>query len=296
MHYTKYNTKAELAPFGFHNNGSICYFNTLLQSFLSCTSYIELIKPSLKYDSEIIKLFYELLKDNSEGKDVSQHSTKILQHLIIKLGKNNTRGQQCASEYYTHLLNSINEVKEISNLFFHRHKTLIFCFDCGKCVSSVSAINNLIEIEPNLENEQIEKFMPFQIKPKNMNEFITKNSGYVDKDYICPMCKKKGEKYKINLLIMIPEILVIMSKKYNTKEKIDIITEFPEHLVFDNTGGGIISYMAVAQIEHIGSKNSGHYWVICRRKGGWFSINDMLISPSKFSPSSNTFMVFYHMI
>ena len=110
------------------------------------------------------------------------------------------------------------------------------------------------------------------------------------------MCKKKGEKYKINLLIMIPEILVIMSKKYNTKEKIDIITEFPEHLVFDNTGGGIISYMAVAQIEHIGSKNSGHYWVICRRKGGWFSINDMLISPSKFSPSSNTFMVFYHMI
>ena len=40
--------------------------------------------------------------------------------------------------------------------------------------------------------------------------------------------------------------------------------------------------------------SSGHYWAVCKRKGGWFCMNDMNITPAEFSPTNNTYIVIYH--
>jgi ubiquitin C-terminal hydrolase len=95
---------------------------------------------------------------------------------------------------------------------------------------------------------------------------------------------------------MVPEILVVMSKKYDSEHKLNIYTDFPEVMEFKgNANNKNMRYEAVAQIEHSGDLNGGHYWAICKRKGGWFEINDMTVTPSQFQPSVNTYIVLYHL-
>ena len=39
----KYDPDSELEPFGFNNMGATCYFNSMLQSMLSCTSFVNIL-------------------------------------------------------------------------------------------------------------------------------------------------------------------------------------------------------------------------------------------------------------
>lgn len=158
---------------------------------------------------------------------------------------------------------------------------------------------SLFEVEPDLKLDQLDQFDQYNIETKNMNDFLTKQSSYVDNDYICPECKNKGEKYRMNALVMVPEILVVMSKKYTLEQKLDVYTHFPNELIFkgkdDVPENKIISYEAVSQIEHYGGRHGGHYIARSRRKNGWFEFNDNNVVPSKFEPTKHTYIVFYHL-
>lgn len=344
-----YNTKSEICPIGFRNLGATCYFNALLQSLLSCTSFIEELKyrkddEQAKYNRHpITKLLIEFIETSIYYEDLCQkldvaesiiddtetpqirdlgatndpdivstiaetktklqnYSPQIWKQMILLLCQKKKvpiqtfmQGQQCVGEGYHYLLETMENFQTIQNLFLHRYKSLIHCFDCERCVSDVECMYSLFEVEPNLKLEQIEKFQQYHIEARNMNEFLAKQSGYVDENYICPKCKKTGEKYRMNMLVMIPEVLVVMSKKYSTRQKLNVMTDFPERLEFKGKDGSQMVYEAVAQIEHSGGRHGGHYWAICRRKGGWFNINDMNVSPSEFRPTINTYIVFYHL-
>lgn len=319
-----YNPSSEIYPVGFRNLGSTCYFNALLQSMLSCTSLIDkiLIQKTEHSNNPIIKLIIELVETNKYYEDIFQkmdidnssmietinetkkklndYSPNIWKQMIIMLCKKKKisiqsfmQGQQCVCEGFNYLLESIDEFQDIQNLFLHRYKSLIRCFNCNKWISDVECMYNIFDVESNLQSEQLERFKQYHIESKNMNEFISKQSSYVE-DFTCQTCKKNDQKYRMNILVMIPEILVVMSKKYNKEQKLDVYTDFPEKMEFKGYNK-IMQYEAVAQIEHTGDRNGGHYWAICRRKNGWFEINDMSITPSKFQPSKNTYIVFYHL-
>ena len=316
MSLTPYNCKMEFNPFGFDNLGSTCYFNAVIQSILSCTSFTsELIKNEETYiGNPVAEVLIELIKkalvfntetqgSNQENQcsEISRLSPRVWRKMvkfICKKNKVNVRqfmiGQQCAGEGFNYLLDTLDSFRVIQNMFLHRYKTNIYCFDCNKCVSSVDSINNIIEVQHDLKTEQIDQFKKYDDNNLDMNKFIVKQSGYVDKFYICPDCKKDGEKYKISHLVMIPEVLVVLSKKYDSERKLDIYTEFPKVMEFTGTNDEILRYEAVSQIEHIGGKNSGHYWAISRRSDGWYSLNDNSISKSEFKPTNNTYIVFYH--
>ena len=321
-----YNESSAIIPFGFNNLGATCYFNAVLQSLLSCTSFIEELLQKDTRDrynkNPIAKLIIELIETAIYYEDLSQkiinddpsiiadiaettaklnnYSPRIWRQMITNLCnvkkipiESFMQGQQCAGEGYNYLLESMEELNNIQNLFMHRYKSLIRCFTCDKWVSNVECIYNLFDVEPNLQSAQIEQFQKYHIPTTNMNDFLAKQTGYVDKDFICPECKESGEKYKMNVLVMVPEILVVMSKKYNVEQKLDVYTEFPERMVFK--GNNDMIYEAVAQIEHAGGRHGGHYWAICKRKNGWFDINDGTVTPSTFRPTKNTYIVFYHL-
>ena len=328
-----YNKSSALLPFGFNNLGATCYFNAVLQSLLSCTSFIDelLQKNNRKTHNKnpIAKLIIELIETAIYYEDIYQkkfnkvtespddpsiiatisdirvklnnYSPQIWHQMVNNLChikkipvESFMQGQQCAGDGYNYLLESMEELNIIQNLFIHRYKSLIHCFTCDKWVSNVDCIYNIFDVEPNLQSEQIEQFKQYHIPTTNMNEFLAKQTGYVDKDFICPECKGSGEKYRMNVLVMVPEILVVMSKKYTVEQKLDVYTEFPEQMVFKGNTNDMI-YEAVAQIEHAGGKNGGHYWTICKRKNGWFNINDGTVTPAIFQPTKNTYIVFYHL-
>ena len=307
----RYNPKFELNPVGFHNKGATCYFNAMIQSLLSCTSFISVIVSDKKKYNEnpITKAFIDII-ENSKTKPnsvymISSNIWDIMMDILSKKNKSNMfmqlSGQQCAREGFHYLLDSIDSLRDIQNLFIHRYNTLIKCFDCDKCVSDVKRVNNLFEVQPELKNEQIDKFKKYHngdIDPDGnilMDRFLEKQFGYVDKDFICPKCKMKGEKLTVDCLVMVPEILVVLSKKYSNGQKLDIYTNFPEYMEFTSNTENRLKYSAVSQIEHAGGLNGGHYWAICKRAGGWYNLNDSSISPGEFKPTNNTYMVFYHL-
>ena len=332
MSLVSYNTEMEFMPFGFNNLGSTCYFNAMLQSLLSCTSFTsELLKneETKEYNKNpIAKKLIELIKAALSLNEYSSNLDSSTQESLIKLNisklspgiwremvmflckKNNINvrqfmaGQQCAGEGFHCILEALDNYNSIQNIFLHRYKFMIYCVDCNKCVSNVNSMNNLFEVQPDLKTEQLERFKKYDdiclgnTRPEtpDMNMFLAKQSGYVDKFYICPNCKKDGEKYKISYLVMVPEVLVVLSKKYTSTSKLHIHTEFPKTMEFAGSNDNILKYEAVSQIEHIGSLDSGHYWAISRRNDGWYVLNDNNVSKSEFKPTKNTYIVFYHLV
>lgn len=332
MDLVKYNTQSAVNPIGFRNTGVICYFNSVLQSLLSCTSFIDKIKEEkLKIDNpnkdnivlkEFIKLINlynmfinksEIKQDGEKRDEIQKMSISLWKSMAITNKQKNSNfsfnGQQCAGEGLNQLLESMEELQGIQNLFMHRYTSNLYCFDCKKWVSKVDNTNNIFIVEPDLRIQQLDEFKDFDKKEheifgklynapnlSELNKYLIKQNTYVDKEYKCPKCEKKGEKYKLNYLVMVPEILVVMSKKYdNSMRKQNVFTDFPEKLSFSGNDGNILRYTAVSQIEHSGGLNGGHYWAISKRKDGWYNCNDLSISASQFKPTNNTYIVFYHL-
>jgi ubiquitin C-terminal hydrolase len=321
MSLINYNIDMEFSPFGFANMGATCYFNAMLQSLLSCTSFTQELlhnKNSSKYNKnpitkkliELIELAISLKVAESDDQKIhirglleqcSQNIWKEMVTFLCKKNKINIRdflvGQQCAREGFHCLMDTMENFDSIQNIFLHRYKNMIHCLDCHKWVSTVESIYSLFEVQPDLKTEQLDRFKKYDIdQTQDMNKFLTKQTGYVDKFYICPECKKDGEKYNVNCLVMVPEVLVVLSKKYTANRKLDVHTNFPKKLEFSEKGGNNLIYEAVSQIEHTGGLNGGHYWSISRRNNGWYKLNDNRVSKSEFAPTKNTYIVFYHKI
>jgi ubiquitin C-terminal hydrolase len=305
----KYNQDIVIPAFGFLNIGSTCYFNALMQALLSCTSFISKIEQ-LNTNNPVVLSFLPYLKlVKNERNDLhkykqqlSQMSPAVWREMIVKLKQKNIQfgnGQECAREGFHLLMDTIN-TPEINELFMHRYKTRLLCVKCDDWVSSKECTYSIFDIQPDLKTDQCDMFKTTS-KTQNMNEFLLKQPGYVDKNYKCPKCGDQTlEKYQLNSLVMIPEILVVVSKKYNKEKKINIMTDFPENLEFVGNDNFKIKYTAVAQIEHSGGRNGGHYYAICRRydprlkKILWYNLNDSNVTMSKFKPTFNTYIVFYH--
>jgi ubiquitin C-terminal hydrolase len=346
MDLVKFNQRATLPAFGFNNLGFTCYFNALLQGMLSCTAFTEELiqrKDDEKYDSnpvtqhiiQLIELamhYKTLLDRNKSGEDktaaiksaelrLNNLSPTIWRNMIMFLHVQKKKqiqtfstGQQCAREGYHFLMESLEDFDGIQNLFLHRYRSLIYCFDCEKWVSKKEDNYSLFEVQANLKTEQLERFKQLDDSTVDMNQFLTRQDGYIDKDYRCPECeatkkpdenavnpKPRTEKYSRTVLVMAPEILVVMSKKYTMEQKLDVYTEFPKTLTFKGHDkkkdkSFPMHYEAVAQIEHTGGLNGGHYWAVCRRNDGWYNLNDNRVTKSEFGPTKNTYIVIYHIM
>jgi len=328
MELIKHNPQSELPPFGLVNMGATCYFNSILQSLLSCTSFIDELtanketalyqrNPVSKYTIEMIVLANKL-RDETKSDDASlddfnksqilkklarlspqiwKSMVRVISHTSGKPIESILRGQQCAREGFHLLMDSLDEFGNLQDLVIHRYKSLIHCFDCNEWVSDVDNIYSIFEVHPDLKTTQLDKFKQYEEKdtPVDMNKFLTKQTGYVDRDFRCPKCRKKGEKYNMNCLVMVPEILVVLSKKYVVGEKLDTYTDFPKDMVFNGNNSMKLNYTAVSQVEHTGGMYGGHYWAISKRNDGWYCLNDDRVSKSKFKPTINTYMVFYHL-
>lgn len=311
--FIKYNSNYALPPAGFNNLGFTCYYNSLLQGLLSCTSFIEELDNNREYNSSnelarVITYLVDKLKLYQNGADTIEEINALgpfsWRVLIKKLAEKSPEfaqfavGQQCAAEGFSLFLQALEDKKIIQNLFFYRRKNKLYCSDCSSYFSIINEMNNIFEVEADLKNMDENKNTVI----KNMNDFLLKQIDEVDENCLCSNCGVKSKKIKYSNLVMVPEVLFVMSKKYkysretNRGEKLNVYTDFPKTLIFTSKNKTKIQYEAVAQIQHSGGLNGGHYWAICKRKTGWFNINDNNVSPATYSPDNNTYIVIYHIV
>lgn len=179
---------------------------------------------------------------------------------------------------------SASEENPIARLFYHRFMCDVHCAICKNVVSS--------------ETDYAITFQLFHYdyqksSPKTPVDFVKLVRRHVERleDYVCEICKKKVDAFRVYRLKMIPEVLACMFK-YDLKRK----RYFPSRLAFDAKDGGSLRYRQVAQVEHYGSLLGGHYVAMALRADDRVLCFDDAAQPvsSYFGPTSQTFMVFYH--
>jgi ubiquitin C-terminal hydrolase len=258
----KYSEDSPPEPFGLQNSNSICYFNSTLQTLLSCSSLLEMLNSS--------NLFVESIKNLlGSGKNNMNCWNCLNTELLSQRISNFTLGNQnCVAECLNLAIQCMP--KDIQELFYHRLAVRQTCETCGLIFSE------------RIETDVIFKFNSHSVSPSLIK--IQKS----ELDIKCPQCEKN--KVMIYSATMVPEILAIMFLDiHGDCDRVDI----PEIIKIEGRNG-TLNYRAVSYINHYGSQAGGHYVAYCRRKGKWYMLNDVYISESQFSPDKNTYMIIYH--
>lgn len=305
----EFKTNFLVYPFGLYNNSIICYFNSVIQTLLSCTSITEYLlynEEKLK-NNKFLNIYINILKkyihsENHSNFLVENNNLLLFNEFLqaIKLkNKNFGYDQEDSGEFLILLLDIINDTY-ITNLFLHKYKCNIYCKNCKNCIniqndSSLFFEVNIDEINNNFLKYEIDK------NCENLNKFIRNNYSELEY-YKCKNCEQNSSNIKINRLTLVPTIIIINLNKY--KEKYNY--QYPIELIFINkTLNNCYKYKLISTINHSGSQNFGHYIAKSIRKNHEYKncddkeldiylLNDTSYQKDNFQSNSNSYLLFYH--
>ncbi len=297
-------------PFGLYNNSIICYFNSLIQTLLSCTSLTEyLLHNEQKFiNNSFIKIYINIIKKYITNQYINKDSNYLLENenlILFNEFINNIKNknihfgynQEDSGELLILLLEIIND-DYINNLFLHKYKCDIYCLSCKYTYSIKDDISIQFEIDINAIDNCYLNYK-IDIDLSNLNKYIRNNYSELI-DYECKKCKKK-KCIKLNRLIKIPTIVIINLNKYLKK----IYYNYPIELNFKQPDlNKQFKFKLISTINHSGSQNFGHYISKSIRKNNIINItdpttnvyilNDNSYNTTNFKSDINTYMLIYH--
>jgi ubiquitin C-terminal hydrolase len=184
--------------------------------------------------------------------------------------------QECANEGFIYTLDALGLPAEV---FHNEYERGVRCSYC-KYINPLRDKSYYIMVDPNVPADSLSAYIQRHNEPHT--------------EYMCEKCGQKGDTYRIELLKQLRECIVIMYNKFLQKS----LATYPETLFMPTfPRGTFLRYELVAQIEHIGGMNGGHYYAIVRRENGnWYNVNDSSVYLGRPTPSTNTFMLFYNIV
>lgn len=289
--YLYYNANFVPAAFGLKNSGVICWFNSTLQFLLGIPSFNELLL-ACKKDLENNKLataYIELLNDalhNSNKTGFIGRNAEILaeyrkmlrvNHSTIQTGNK----QECADESITFIIELLG-CKRIEQLFTLSYEKISKCGRCGNIQTSPRDFNTKIIVYDNAHLNT----------PADFQQYLKYNPSVLT-DYTCENCKiTSPTSNEVRILKMLNEVIIIIFSKYTRKFN----TSFPDTLEFNSTDGNKLTYDLIGKIEHFGNASGGHYVAHSKRKGKWYLLDDNTVTDGDWHPSTNTYMLAYHLV
>lgn len=309
MDLRKYNPELTIKAEGLKNTGVLCYFNSLIQSLLSCTSFIQTIlevgvEQGMNKDvghnkgplasNELWQVLFFICNQITMGdpKWSPNYSVAIWKMFMKEIKKQKKqiafgKGQEDTHEALMLFLDCLETKNhtEISKLFRHRYRCYITCPACKR----------RHEAEPNTGSIRMISYVNEKdSNGGNLIDFIKSHNDSTDENHICSNCTFKGIKKMQYSLSMLPEIFIILFKKYEKKWH----SNRPETLEFVTCENKNMSYRLVSQVEHSGNTSGGHYWARSLRKNGVNVLNDMQVINERVwkSGEPNIYIVFYHFV
>lgn len=270
-----------MKPFGLINTGSICYFNSILQTLLSCKYVINHILTAEPVN-DMQACFKKHIKSAMNGAPDANFSQELLMTLLKDMPNSyKYYGQQSSSEFFLFLVDKL----KLDHLFMHRHSKLIRCNSCRQVQT---------------KKDEAIHFEHFEDKPiTDIESFFIKVERDID-DYKCDNCAQvtnnqntRGTCTVVTAATLIPEYLMIVYNKYFRKPCIP----FPNQFQKKDKDGAVLKYNAIAQIEHYGSLNGGHYLCRVRRDNNeFYECNDGGITlVNKLEATTSTYCVMYEL-
>lgn len=303
----EYNDEFIVPTFGFLNNGSICYFNSLLQNILNCKHIMHFLVNEQVPKNEIQIFFKNKFINfcnlyNEENNDIFKKETSTfsleLLKILLKKYRRSINEQQSSSEFFLYLVEELG----IEHFFKIRHQINVYC---GNCKNVSSKIDECLHFE---------MFCTDKDNKVDIDDFMY--SVDVLEDYKCEKCKKVSKALYEKKAENISKYFVILLNKYYNKVQIEypntfeiIVKNIQEPNQPNNSNSYIdndnyipkkCSWENIGQIEHSGHLSSGHYTALCKRMDSLFLFDDMrvqLLSSNEtkniLKPSKNTYMIFY---
>lgn len=252
---------------GLLNTGTICYFNSMLQALMGCSSFLRYVRH--ERHQELLDIVYE----RCYGANL------VLLNEVNKHSDHFFSGQQCCNEFFIKFidyLSSTLQKEKIHALFATEYESKMYCKKCNLLKKIQNDILYSIHIPEKYQG--------------NLEDAIL--NGYTKlEDYVCEN-HHTSQNYKINVLKQLPYILVITFNKYTKKRNMI----YPLQMEI-KTIGRIYKYKLISVIDHFGTQQSGHYTCRSIRNQKVFLFNDTKIIPeSHLNPLESSYMLFYHIV
>lgn len=253
-------TLQELPLKGIINTGNTCHFNAIMQAVMSCPIFVRKLLR-LKTTNLVLQTLRELILQTSQQQ-------RILQHLQTK---EYGIGQECAYETYTRFIEAI---PELSPLFQFKHNITLTCLKCKrKEIKEETSYSLVFDMQDNILHNRKEEVV----------------------ERTCEHCGHGKSLQTKRISSYLPEIMVIIMPRYA-----GIYKPLPQELEIGTKRSTNIIYSIVAQIEHFGGLDGGHYAAkVCRYdkdgKRSVYHIDDSnVMRVEDITTTRNTFLVFYH--
>jgi len=322
----RHNNQLLPEPFGLPNYGANCYFNSLMQSLISCTAFNEAVigNPIYMQRTNTGQAVYDFVKNALKYQNNNNRPTNSTQSIYGALTRDLRQrrpfitfgpGQQSASECFILLLDMIEPeltpeelqsqrdnnnipadgLNPVTDIFIHIKNTKIFCQNCNHEINTRTHETQFNLMDFN-KNSQEDEFIP----KIHMDQIFLE-------EYICDNCKVESSHenriIKTTILDVVPEIFVCLFDIYEYYAHSQrFVRQMPEYFEFQTPTNEILRYRRVAQVEHSGSRAGGHYWAICLRKKNENDESPFLLNDSNASPHANlnltrdTYLAFYQLL
>lgn len=181
MDLIPFDEKSLPHPFGFRNMGATCYFNSMIQSLLSCTSLTETLlenRNEPEYRSNpVAKNYIKMLDIIASTVITPSEKASMLMEMSVFLWLSVTgylkqknsqsqfgHGQEDSHESFKMLMECWEDLHDVIRLFTHKDHVSIFCTECKQWNNSQSEDAN----NKNSSNE----IMTYYELPKGMRSEI----------------------------------------------------------------------------------------------------------------------------
>ena len=195
--------------FGFRNMGATCYFNSLLQALLSCTSLSRVMMENRnvqQYQENMVAASYIKLLEmqNADASALAEMSPVIWQSIIKQLNKKSSHahfghGQEDSHESFKMLMECWEDLEDVIRLFTHKDHVSIYCTVCCQWNNSQSEDANnknssneilrFYELVKGIKSEippELEKLVKIPDRENGTIEgFLTRQITYMDEGYRC---------------------------------------------------------------------------------------------------------------
>ena len=305
--------------FGLANPGVQCYFNSLLQALLSCSSFVGALRAPpndlARTATGAALAALAAAADRAGGGDAEAPSARAARLLEVLKGDLAARrphrhasftaaGQNSASEALELLLDMVEPEESpaarlehgagggdagLGALFDCRQRA---SFRCGNCGHEALLPPAHLRFLPLLHYDFL------AAPPRTAAAFARALRSHAQRveGYVCPRCRTKtsagpaGESHITYRLAMVSEILVCSFNCYGGAR----CRFYPPRFVLPAPGGGTLRYRLVAVVDHWGDLAGGHYAARALRRGRVFEFDDSRVAPADLAPRDSVYLVVYH--